>query len=244
MGVMERLSTLIRANINDMLDGAEDPEIMLSQILRDMESEINKARSQVADMMAQERLFRDDLKAEQDKVSHMEERAEHYVRKGDDMMAKEALKRKSDSDANISVIQQQLDAQSEMVSRLRSQLDTLQDKYQQAMSNRDALLARYSRAKTQQHVTSTMRDLDVTDYSGELSRMERRIRTTEARSMADTELANEASSDGNFDAAFDDNERSSKVDSDLAALKSKLGMGSGSSEGGSETRNIGSNKPG
>jgi len=241
MGVMERLSTLIRANINDMLDGAEDPEIMLSQILRDMESEINKARSQVADMMAQERLFRDDLKAEQNKVGHMEERAEHYVRKGDDMMAKEALKRKSDSDANISVIQQQLDAQSEMVSRLRSQLDTLQDKYQQAMSNRDALLARYSRAKTQQHVTSTMRDLDVTDYSGELSRMERRIRTTEARSMADTELANEASED--FDSAFDDNERNSKVDSDLAALKAKLGM-SGSGGGGSETRNIGSNQPG
>lgn len=242
MGVMERLSTLIRANINDMLDGAEDPEIMLSQILRDMESEINKARSQVADMMAQERLFRDDLKAEQDKVSHMEERAEHYVRKGDDTMAKEALKRKSDSDANIAVIQQQLDAQSEMVSRLRSQLDTLQEKYQQAMSNRDALLARYRRARTQQHVTSTMRDLDVTDYSGELSRMERRIRTTEARSMADTELANEAGDD--FDSAFDDNERNSKVDSDLAALKAKLGMGSGSNEGGSETRNIGSNQPG
>lgn len=241
MGVMERLSTLIRANINDMLDGAEDPEIMLSQILRDMESEINKARSQVADMMAQERLFRDDLKAERDKASHMEERAEHYVRKSDDTMAKEALKRKSDSDANIAVIQQQLDAQSEMVSRLRSQLDTLQDKYQQAMSNRDALLARYRRAKTQQHVTSTMRDLDVTDYSGELSRMERRIRTTEARSMADTELANEANDD--FDAAFDDNERNSKVDSDLAALKAKLGM-SGSSESGSETRNIGTNQPG
>ena len=240
MGVMERLSTLIRANINDMLDGAEDTEIMLSQILRDMESEINKARSQVADMMAQERLFRDDLKAEQEKASHMEERAEHYVRRGDDMMAKEALKRKSDSDANIQVIQQQLDAQSEMVSRLRSQLDTLQEKYQQAMSNRDALLARYRRAKTQQQVTSTMRDLDVTDYSGELSRMERRIRTTEARSLADTELANEASSD--FDSAFDDNERNSKVDSDLAALLAKLGM-SGSS-GGSETRNIGSNQQG
>jgi phage shock protein A len=239
MGVMEILSTLIRAHINDMLESAEDPEIMLSQILRDMESEINKARSQVADMMAQERLFRDDLKAEQDKVRHMEERAEHYVRQGDDTMAKEALKRKSDSDANIAVIQQQLDAQSEMVSRLRSQLDTLQDKYQQAMSNRDALLARYRRAKTQQQVTSTMRDLDVTDYSGELSRMERRIRTTEARSLADTELANEAS--GDFDSAFDDNERNSKIDSDLAALKAKLGM-SGSSGSGSETRNIGSNQ--
>ena len=74
MGILERLSTLIRANINDMLDSAEDPEVMLSQILRDMEGEIGKARKQVTEMMAQERLYRDDLKAEQDKASHMEER--------------------------------------------------------------------------------------------------------------------------------------------------------------------------
>lgn len=239
MGVMERLSTLIRANINDMLDQAEDPETMLSQILRDMESEIGKARSQVADMMAQERIFKDDLQAEQDKARHMEERAEHYVTQGNDAMAREALKRKSDSDANTAVLQQQLSAQSEMVSRLRSQLDTLQDKYQQAMGNRDALLARYHRAKAQQQVSHTMTDLDVTDYTGELSRMERRIRTTEARAGAETELNNDTSSD--MGGAFDDNERGSKLDDDLAALKARMGRsGSGSSEsGGSETHNLG-----
>src|SRR5215208_6489798 len=108
MGILERLSTLIRANINDMLDQAEDPEIMLNQILRDMESEIGKARSQVADMMAQERLFSDDLKAERDKSAHMAERAEYYVRQENDAMAREALKRKADSDANIAVLEQQL----------------------------------------------------------------------------------------------------------------------------------------
>src|SRR5215216_3879448 len=115
MGVLDRLSTLIRANINDMLDQAEDPEIMLNQILRDMEGEINKARSQVAEMMAQERIFTDDLKSAQDNSAHMEDRAEQYVRQGNDAMAKEALKRKADADANVSVLQQQLQAQSEMV---------------------------------------------------------------------------------------------------------------------------------
>ena len=91
------MSTLVRANINAMLDAAEDPEVMLGQILRDMETEIGKARSQVADMMAQERLFKDDLKAEQDKSEHLDSRAEYYVRQGNDAMAKEALKRKADS---------------------------------------------------------------------------------------------------------------------------------------------------
>src|SRR5215210_2604319 len=215
MGLLDRMTTLIRANINDMLDQAEDPETMLNQILRDMEVEIGKARSQVADMMAQERLFRDDLQAEQEKTSHMEGRAENYVRQGNDAMAREALKRKSDSDANIAVLQQQLSAQSEMVSRLRSQLDALQDKYQSALSNRDGLLARHRRAQAQQQVTRTMSNLDVTDYTGELSRMERRIRTEEARAGAETELNQDLAQDdlGN---RFDDNER--------AALKARIGQ--------------------
>lgn len=237
MGMMERISTLLRANINDMLDQAEDPEIMLNQILRDMEGEINKARSQVADMMAQERLFRDDLKAEQEKVRHMEGRAEHYVRQGDDKMAREALKRKSDSDTNIQVLQQQLDAQSEMVSRLRSQLDALQDKYQGALSNRDAMLARYRRAKAQQQVTRTMSDLDVTDYTGELSRMERRIREREARAGAESQLNSESMDDDDLGGGFDDAERSMKVDDELAALKQRLGVSAGGSA--NETQGLG-----
>jgi phage shock protein A len=223
MGVLDRLSTLLRANINDMLDQAEDPEIMLNQILRDMEGEINKARSQVAEMMAQERIFTDDLKSAQDNSAHMEGRAEQYVRQGNDAMAKEALKRKADADANVSVLQQQLQAQSEMVGRLRSQLDALQAKYQDALSNRDSLIARVHRAQAQQQVATTMQNLDVTDYSNELSRMERRIRMDEARAGAQTELSSEGSDDTG--SRFDDAERNSKVDADLAALKARMGMG-------------------
>jgi phage shock protein A len=223
MGVLDRLSTLIRANINDMLDQAEDPEIMLNQILRDMEGEINKARSQVADMMAQEKIYKDDLSAAQSNSSHMEERAEYYVRQSNDSMAKEALKRKADADANVGVLQQQLQAQSEMVGRLRSQLDTLQAKYQDAMSNRDNLIARVHRAKAQQQVATTMQNLDVSDYSGDLSRMEQRIRMQEARANAQTELSTEGQDDTG--SRFDDNERNNQVDSDLAALKARMGMG-------------------
>lgn len=224
MGVMERLSTLIRANINDMLDQAEDPEIMLNQILRDMETEINRARSQVADMMAQERLYRDDLDAEERKIAHMNERAEHYVRQGDDGMAREALKRKSDSDSNVAVLQRQLEAQSDMVTRLRGQLDALQEKYQSAMSNRDALIARHRRARAQAQVSNTMRDLDVADYSSDLSRMEQRIRMAEARADAQTELNTDDMGE-DVGSRFDTNERNTQIDNELAALKARMGQG-------------------
>lgn len=225
MGILERLSTLIRANINDMLDTAEDPEIMLTQILRDMEAEINKARNQVAEMMAQERLYRDDLKAEQDKAGHMEERAMHYVRMENDAMAKEALKRKADSEANTAVLQTQLQAQTDMVTRLRGQLDALEDKYKEALNNRDSLLARHRRVKVQKQIDQTSRDLDVTDYSGDLSRMERRIRMEEAREGAEAELDRDQGD--SVAGRFDTDERNTQIDQELAALKAKMGMGGG-----------------
>lgn len=248
MGVLERLSTLIRANINDMLDQAEDPEIMLNQILRDMEGELQRARSQVAEMMAQERIFRDDLQAERDKARHMEERAVQYVTDGNDTLAREALKRKADADANAEVLQQQLNAQSEMVTRLRSQLDALQDKYQQAYDNRDAMIARHRRVKTQQQITNTASSLDVTDYTSDLARMEQRIRMAEARTDAERQL--QADADGqDIDTAFDTNERNAKIDDELEALKRRVSGGGGSGgsgggeaprgDGGSDTQRIG-----
>ncbi|HEY0068779.1 MAG TPA: PspA/IM30 family protein [Chloroflexia bacterium] len=239
MGVLERLSTLIRANINDMLDQAEDPEIMLNQILRDMEGELHKARSQVAEMMAQERIFRDDLQAERDKARHMEERAMQYVRENNDTLAREALKRKSDADSNAGLLEQQLNAQSEMVAHLRSQLDALQDKYQQAFSNRDALIARHRRVQTQQQMTNTARDLDVTDYGSDLARMEQRIRMAEARTDADRQL--QADDGQDVDSMFDTNERNAKIDDELEALKQRMSGGSsgaggsGGSGGGGES---------
>lgn len=228
MGVLERLSTLLSANINAMLDQAEDPEIMLNQILRDMEGELQKARSQVAEMMAQERIFRDDLQAEREKARHMEERAMYYVREGNDNMAREALKRKTDSDANTEVLQQQLTAQSEMTARLRSQLEALQEKYQQALNNRDSLISRHRRAKTQAQITDSMRNLDVTDYSSDLSRIEQRIRVTEARSDAEQQLQADGGDD-DIDTMFDTNERNARVDNELEALKQRMGLSSGGS---------------
>jgi len=198
-------------------------------------------------MMAQETLYRDDLKSAQDKSSYMEERAEYYVKQGNDQMAREALKRKADADSNITVLQQQLSAQTEMVSRLRSQLDALTAKYQDALSNRDALIARHRRAQAQQQMTRTMGNLDINDYSSDLNRMEQRIRREEARTSAETQLNTDMTPDTS--SMFDDAERSNTIDQQLAALKSRMGGseaprtdgGTGTGTSG-ETRNLGTSQ--
>jgi phage shock protein A len=167
-----------------------------------------------------------------------EERAMHYVRQENDAMAKEALKRKSDSDANIAVLQTQLQAQSDMVARLRGQLEALEDKYKEALNNRDSLIARHRRVEARRQVDQVARDLDVTDYSNELSRMERRIRMDEARQGAHQELDSDDASDPS--SQFDNDMRAGEIDNELAALKQRMGMGGGGSgEGGSETSRIG-----
>jgi phage shock protein A len=176
-------------------------------------------------MMAQEKLYKDDLKAEQDKASHMEERAMHYVRLENDAMAREALKRKADSDANIVVLQAQVEAQTEMVTRLRGQLDALDAKYKEALNNRDALLARYRRTEARKQVDQVARDLDVTDYSSELGRMERRIRMEEARVGASAELDRDSNSGDDAASRFDSEENNNSIDADLAALKAKMNAG-------------------
>jgi phage shock protein A len=147
MGIFDRISRLVRANVNDALDNAEDPEKMLDQLIRDMAEEIRRARSQVAAMIAQEKELAAD-KAEADRISReWQRRAELAVAQGKDDLAREALRRKRDSDENARIYDEQLTAQQHTVSRLKNQLQELENKYDQMESKRDAVVARSRRAK-------------------------------------------------------------------------------------------------
>ena len=142
MGIMDRLSRLVRANVNDMLDRAEDPELMLDQILRDMESNIQLARGQVASMIAQEKELKGDLKEVQGLSGEWQTKATRAVQAGKDDLAREALRRKHDNDESAAIYEQQVSAQTQTLERMKSQLTALESKYQSTLSNRDALIAR------------------------------------------------------------------------------------------------------
>ncbi len=216
MGVFDRISRLVRANVNDVIDNAEDPEKMLDQLIRDMEAEIRQARGQVAAMIAQEKELAAD-KAEADRLSaEWQRRAELAVDQGKDELAREALRRKRDSDENARIYAEQLTAQQATVSRLKNQLQELQTKHDQMESKRDALIARSRRARAQQQVSETMSTLPQSDTAQEFERFERRIRSSEARAAATQELA-EVGLEDDF-AALD---RDLGVEDELQALKSR-----------------------
>ncbi|MBN9011656.1 MAG: PspA/IM30 family protein [Rhizobiales bacterium] len=226
MGIIDRISQLTRANINDLLDRAEDPEKMLNQILRDMESNIQQARAQVADMIAQEKIIEGDLQQTQKLSSEWNDKARRAVTAGRDDLAREALRRKKDNDDNAAIYQQQADAQKQTVDKLKQQLQALESKYQSTLSNRDALIARQRRAKAQQQVTATLSNFSPLDPSQELNRIEQKIRGNEARAAAMTELQDES-----FDSQFHELDQDVDIETQLAELKASVGGGSSAPAG-------------
>jgi phage shock protein A len=216
VGVFDRISRLVRANVNDALDNAEDPEKMLEQLIRDMTEEIRQARGQVATMIAQEKELAADKSEADRNAAEWQRRAELAVAQNKDDLAREALRRKRDSEENARIYGEQLTAQQTTVTRLKNQLQELDNKLGQMQSKRNALIARSRRAKAQQQVSETISNLPNGNAASEFERFERRIRTTESKAAASAELA-ELGHDDEF-AALD---QDFGVEDELAALKSK-----------------------
>jgi len=228
MSVMDRLSRLIRANVNDLIDKAEDPELMLDQILRDMQSNITSTRAQVAAMIAQEKELEADLDETQRLASEWDRKARRAVESGKDELAREALRRKRDYQENGRVYQQQHQAQEQMVEKLKAQLRQLETKYQTTFGQRDALVARHRRAHAQQQVAQSLTTITPLDPSSELDRMERKIRGTEAQAAALTEMGDES-----YDAQFRELDYDTDIENELAQLKggaTPLGAGAGANQ--------------
>jgi phage shock protein A len=218
MGILDRMSTILRANINAMLDQAEDPEKTLDQVIRDMSAAIGEARGQVAEMIAQEKLLEADMERNANLSREWGGKAELAVSRGADDLAKEALRRKIDYDNNAQAYLSQLQSQQQVVAKLKHDLNELENKYESAVRNREALIARHRRAVAQQKVAQTSAQLTSMDPSSELNRMEQRIRMEEARAAAVSEVQGRQSLDDQFAALEGDSE----LDRQLADLKAKV----------------------
>lgn len=220
MGILDRMSTLIRANVNDMLDRAEDPELTINQILRDMESSIQNARQQVASMIVQEKELEADANQTKMLASEWNKKAERAVGAGKDDLAREALRRKRDNDENARVYSEQLALQQQTVEKLKQQLRQLESKYQATLSQRDALIARQRRAQAQHQVASAASAtvLNPLDPSADLERMERKIRQTEAQAAAALEMGQ----DDSLEAQFRELDADDDIESELALLKASV----------------------
>lgn len=217
MGILDRISTILRSNVNALLDAAEDPEKMIDQIIRDQEDGIRQARSQVAEMIAEEKRLRGEMEENQQLAKEWERKAELAVARGVEDLAREALRRQKDYEENVAVYQNQWNSQREAVEKLKVALRNLEEKYEATKRQRDVLIARSRRARTQQQIRKVSASLNIADPTAELARMEDRIRRQEALAEAHEELEGDT-----FDKRFQELEGGSEIEERLQALKARV----------------------
>lgn len=228
MGLLDRVGTLIRANLNDLLDRAEDPEKVIVQIIRDMEGQLQQVKTQVAASIADEKRLEQRWQENQQKADEWQRKAELAVDRGNDELAKEALSRRNSFKQSADGFKAQFDEQHAQVQQLKDALRQLERKLDEARAKKDLLIARSRRARVETQIHETMAGIGRSSAAADFDRMEDRVAMQEARAKAAAELEGDS-----LDAQFAALEHDSTLDSDLAALKANrsggaLPAGSGS----------------
>ena len=221
MGILDRVGTLVRANISDLLDRAEDPEKMIKQLLLDMENQLIQVKTQVAASIADEQRLKERWQQNEQQASEWQRKAELAVQKGQDDLAKEALGRRNTFTQTAAGFKEQYEDQARQVEQLKDALDKLESKLSEARTKKDLLIARSRRAAAEQQVYETMSRVDTSGVMGNFERMEEKVRTKEARAKALSSLDNDT-----MDERFKQLEEEDELDVQLREMKAKLGGGS------------------
>ena len=188
MGLLERVSTLIRANLNDLIDRAEDPEKMIKQVILDMENQYLQVKTQVAVSIADQHMLEKKLRENEDTGKDWMRKAEIAVDKGEDDLARAALDRYQTSHRLAESYGEQVTDQKAQVDALKSALQKLEQKLDEAKSKRDLLLARHRRSVALGKAARAQTVLGDDSKSATFDRLKERVHHTEAVATAEVEL--------------------------------------------------------
>lgn len=233
--ILGRIGQLVRANVNALLDSAEDPEKMLDQLIRDFTNNMADAEEAAAQTIGNLRLLEDDAKEAREALADWGSKAAAASRKAEELRAagnvaeagrfdeltKLALRRQISFEQQVKTFETQIAQQTDLVNKLKDGLNKLRVKREELVQKRDELVSRAKMAQAQTQVQQTLRNVSVMDPTSELSRFEERIRRQEAMARGMEEVAT-SSLDEQF-AALDSDENELEVEARLAALKSGSG---------------------
>jgi phage shock protein A len=223
MGIFARIARLIKANLNSLISGAEDPEKVLTQILEDMGVQLMEAKKQVAVAIADEKRLAKQAEAEREKVGEWERRAMLAVRAGNDQLAKEALARKAELSTLAEQYQAQWQKQKTSVEQLKLALRALNNKIEEAKRKKTLLVARQKRAEAQSKIQETMSGLKNASAFEAFDQMSNKVEQMEAQAEAHAELTEEYSGD-TLALKFSELSATAGAEEDLIALKRKMGV--------------------
>lgn len=225
MGLFSRISDVLRANINEIISKAEDPEKMLNAAIEEMQKQLIEAKSRVAMAIADEKRLLKKYELEKERGAEWEKRAMSAIKASRDDLAVEALSRKKEHEAAGRMYEDQLESQRMAVDELKRALTALTGKLEETKRKRTILVARAKRAEAQRHIASTLSAANETSASERLERLEARVERAEAEAEATWEVA--AITDGGVGADRDLADEialleAPNLNEDLLALKDKM----------------------
>ncbi len=230
MGIFQRFSDIISANLDEIAEGFENPEQMLKQAIREMDASIDSATKETAKALANSKLLRRELAKNQTQASEWEKRAEQAVSSSDDELAKRALKRRNEHEKLAAALGDQLQSADSATTSLRRQLEAMKAKLAEAKRSLATLSARQRAAQFRKKMemvgASVCSELD-DDAFAKFDRLRSRVEQAEAEAEAFAELRGSsagpsaAANGADVEAEFEQ-ERSDTIDAQLALIKKKL----------------------
>ena len=219
MAIFERVSDLVRANINDLIDKAEDPEKMVKQIIIDMEDQLRKATQSLGTAMGSLNQVKGQLANAQAQSNMWENKAKQCLEQGNEDLAKQALENKVNQDKMVEQYQQMVTSMEAQVNDIKNQVDVLKQKLEEARSKQAMLVARSQMADAKTQMSKTLGNMDSKSAFAKMDKMEQKIEQKEAQANAFSEVSGVQESDSDPFAKMD---KENAVNAELEKLKNQM----------------------
>ncbi len=218
MALLERVSTLVRANLNDLVDKAENPEKMIKQVILDMQNQLLQVKTQVAIAIADQHLLEKKQKENEEKIAEWQRKAELAVDKHQDDLARRALERAMSCKQMSESFAQQVADQKTQVEHLKIALASLENKLAEAQAKSDLLIAAHRRSRAVGKAADAGMAMGDGSNVAAFERMKSKVVRGEAVSQAKAEMAAET-----LDDKFAKLEKEDEIEKMLADLKQRRG---------------------
>ncbi|AFZ26962.1 phage shock protein A (IM30), suppresses sigma54-dependent transcription [Cylindrospermum stagnale PCC 7417] len=217
MGLFDRIKRVVSANLNDLVNKAEDPEKMLDQAVLEMQEDLVQLRQGVAQTIAAQKRTEKQYNDAQNEINKWQRNAQLAIQKGDENLARQALERKKTFTETGTALKASLDQQITQVETLKRNLIQLESKISEAKTKKEMLKARITTAKAQEQLQGMVKGMNTSSAMSAFERMEEKVLIQESRAQAAGELAG-----ADLETQFARLESGSDVDDELAALKASM----------------------
>ena len=226
MGIFDRLSRLVRSNLNDLIARADNPEKMLVQVIEDMRKQLAQAKQEVAVAIADERKLRAQMEEERKQAQEWERRARLAIREGPDDLAKQALMRGQEHATTAAEMEEQWEKHRAETERLKDSLRQLNSKIEEAKRKKNLLIAKQKRAQAQKRIHETMAGMQDKSAFRAFDQMVEKVEESERKALAAAEVTEDLEGDDltrEF-AMLEGSGTETDVDEKLLALKRDMGL--------------------